>query len=58
MNIGFDELGLFLGTKVMEKSYRLDEMKPYGPDMRRLRGAEIGMVFQDPMSSLNPVRCV
>lgn len=37
------------------KEYRLDQMKPYGADMRRLRGAEIGMVFQDPMSSLNPV---
>ena len=37
------------------KEYRLDQMKPYGADMRRLRGAEIGMVFQDSMSSLNPV---
>ena len=37
------------------KEYRLDEMKPYGKEMRKLRGAEIGMVFQDPMSSLNPV---
>ena len=37
------------------KEYRLDQMKPYGADMRRLRGGEIGMVFQDPMSSLNPV---
>ncbi|WP_436499732.1 ABC transporter ATP-binding protein [Actinokineospora sp. HUAS TT18] len=25
------------------------------PDMRRVRGGGIGMVFQDPMSSLNPV---
>ena len=37
------------------KEYRLDQMAPYGPEMRQLRGAEIGMVFQDPMSSLNPV---
>ena len=37
------------------KEYRLDQMEPFGVDMRKLRGAEIGMVFQDPMSSLNPV---
>jgi peptide/nickel transport system ATP-binding protein len=27
-------------------------------DLRRVRGAQIGMVFQDPMSSLNPVQRV
>lgn len=35
--------------------YRLDQMQPFGKEMRQIRGAEIGMVFQDPMSSLNPV---
>ena len=35
--------------------YALDQMEPYGREMRMLRGPEIGMVFQDPMSSLNPV---
>ena len=29
--------------------------KPHGPEMRALRGPEMSMVFQDPMSSLNPV---
>ncbi len=28
------------------------------PEMARLRGAEIGMIFQEPMSSLNPVLTV
>ena len=37
------------------QTYRLDQMKPFGNEMRTLRSAEIGMVFQDPMSSLNPV---
>lgn len=32
---------------------RIDPLK--GEDMRRLRGKEIGMVFQDPLTSLNPL---
>lgn len=38
------------------KEYRLDQIKkPHGPEMRALRGPELSMIFQDPMSSLNPV---
>ena len=37
------------------EEYRLDTLEPFGSVMRKLRGSEIGMVFQDPMSSLNPV---
>ncbi|WP_298975415.1 ABC transporter ATP-binding protein [uncultured Roseobacter sp.] len=32
---------------------RVDQL--VGEDMRRLRGKEIGMVFQDPLTSLNPL---
>ena len=32
-----------------------DLLKLPEPQMRRIRGAEIAMIFQDPMSSLNPV---
>ena len=32
---------------------RIDQLQ--GEDMRRLRGKEIGMVFQDPLTSLNPL---
>lgn len=36
--------------------YRIDLIeKPNGPEMRKLRGPHMSMVFQDPMSSLNPV---
>ena len=38
------------------KEYHLESIKkPNGPEMRMLRGPEMSMVFQDPMSSLNPV---
>lgn len=37
------------------KEYRLDQLEAYGAEMRKIRGRDIGMVFQDPMSSLNPV---
>lgn len=36
--------------------YHLENIKePNGPEMRALRGPDMSMVFQDPMSSLNPV---
>lgn len=36
--------------------YHLEKIKnPNGPEMRALRGPDMSMVFQDPMSSLNPV---
>ena len=34
---------------------RLDSLKPDGKEMRKIRGKEISMIFQDPMSTLNPV---
>jgi peptide/nickel transport system ATP-binding protein len=33
---------------------RLTDLDPRSSEMRRVRGAEIGMVFQEPMTSLNP----
>lgn len=42
------------GDKIEE--YHLEQIdKPNGAKMRALRGADLSMVFQDPMSSLNPV---
>lgn len=36
--------------------YHLESInEPNGPEMRALRGPDMSMVFQDPMSSLNPV---
>ena len=35
--------------------FDISKMDPGGKGMRELRGADLGMVFQDPMSSLNPV---
>ncbi|MBI4559814.1 MAG: ABC transporter ATP-binding protein [Candidatus Hydrogenedentes bacterium] len=36
----------------------LTDMSEDGPDIRRIRGKEIAMVFQEPMSSLSPVHTI
>jgi len=37
------------------KTLDLAQLNPGGPEMRAIRGNDIAMIFQEPMSSLNPV---
>jgi oligopeptide/dipeptide ABC transporter ATP-binding protein len=41
------------GTAIFEGQDLL-KFKPNGPEMRGIRGAKISMIFQEPMTSLNP----
>ncbi|HEX9364887.1 MAG TPA: ABC transporter ATP-binding protein [Candidatus Dormibacteraeota bacterium] len=45
--------GRIVGGKVMFKGQDLTRLTE--PEMREIRGKEIAMIFQDPMTSLNPV---
>ncbi len=36
----------------------LAQLEPYGEDMKAIRGAEIALIFQEPMSSFSPVHTV
>ncbi len=37
---------------------KLTDLDPHGPAIRSIRGAEIAMVFQEPMTSLSPVHTI
>ncbi len=47
--------GKIVGGKVIFEGQNLLEYKANGPEMRSIRGAKIAMIFQEPMTSLNPV---
>src|SRR6266480_4726165 len=36
----------------------LTKLEPNGPEMRAIRGAEIALIFQEPMSSFSPVHSI
>jgi oligopeptide/dipeptide ABC transporter ATP-binding protein len=43
------------GASQREEVIRTTELDPDGREIRRIRGGEIAMIFQEPMSSLTPV---
>jgi ABC-type dipeptide/oligopeptide/nickel transport system ATPase component len=48
--------GRIVGGEVLLKGQRIDHLPP--EEMRKVRGKRIGMVFQDPLTSLNPLYSV
>ncbi len=47
--------GEITSGKVLFEGKNLLDYEKNGPEMRRIRGGKISMVFQEPMTSLNPV---
>ena len=47
--------GKIVGGEILFEGQNLLELKANGPEMRSIRGAKIAMIFQEPMTSLNPV---
>jgi peptide/nickel transport system ATP-binding protein len=48
-----DPPGRIAGGEVRLNGQRIDNLSP--EEMRRVRGKRIGMIFQDPLTSLNPL---
>ena len=49
---------LFADPKVPGSSVDLATLRRDGPEIRALRGGRMGMIFQEPMSSLSPVHTI
>jgi peptide/nickel transport system ATP-binding protein len=47
--------GEIVGGEVIFEGRDLLQFQAHGPEMRSVRGAKIAMIFQEPMTSLNPV---
>ncbi len=47
--------GRIVGGEVLFEGQNLLDFEANGPQMRSVRGAKIAMIFQEPMTSLNPV---
>ena len=47
--------GKIVGGEIMFDGHNLLEFGRHSPEMRSIRGAKIAMIFQEPMTSLNPV---
>src|SRR3989442_5638848 len=45
-------------TSDMPSMVDLAQLEPYSEDMRAIRGAEIALIFQEPMSSFSPVHTI
>jgi len=43
---------------ILLEDEELHKYKANGPEMRNIRGGKIGIVFQEPMTSLNPVKTI
>jgi peptide/nickel transport system ATP-binding protein len=48
-----DPPGRIAGGEILLSGQRIDNLPP--EEMRRIRGKRIGMIFQDPLTSLNPL---
>lgn len=50
--------GQILYHRTSDETVDIAQLDPYGPEIRAIRGNEISMIFQEPMTSLSPLYTV